>query len=133
MPAKGLLEASWNTLGGLSDPSKVLLKFLRTLLEASWDAIATLWIQGILGPGGEEPGGGEQANRLGSLGYRTAGRDPAAPGLAGTADTIAPGLMDRGKDYASQPWCPWQWISLPSELKFIIILFYGAQFLFYRA
>ena len=84
MPAKGLLEASWNTLGGLSDPSKVLLKFLRTLLEASWDAIATLWIQGILGPGGEEPGGGEQANR------------PRIPELQDcwTDDPIAPGLFD---------------------------------------
>ena len=57
----------------------------------------------VLGRGGEEPGGGEQASRPGSQSSRTADWDNT-PGLLGkqTGIPLAPGLLDRGKDYASQ-------------------------------
>ena len=59
----------------------------------------------VLGHGGEEPGGG---NRQVGQDPKVADWDPIALGLQGnqTGIPLAPGLLDRGKDYALQPDAP---------------------------
>ena len=115
MAVEDLLKASWNALGDLLEPKKVLLKPLGALLEASWDPIATPKIEGmrpevviqlVLGGGGEEPGGGEQTSRQGSLSSRTVGQRSRDPWLQDSRESRLAGLVDRGKDYSSQPDAP---------------------------